>query len=258
LVIEFNCPHCGKLLTTSDERAGARAKCPACDDLITVPSPAATLAGGVPSPGLAPTAAWSGADSTSPAPPRASGAVSSRVPDASNPSATTEYGSPAARPKNVCPNCRSEVEAAAAYCHKCGVSLWEPPLLHYAPFWRRVVALVIDLAIIGVVAVALCFPLWVVGLGRNWFREDLWGLIWLFYYAIAESSPAQATVGKWLVGIVVCGADGRRLRFPRAVIRTLAKILSGMICGVGYIMPLLTLRKQALHDVLTDAVVICK
>jgi len=57
---------------------------------------------------------------------------------------------------------------------------------------------------------------------------------------------------------MVSGSDGRRLKFPRAVIRTLAKILSLMICGVGFIMPLLTLRRQALHDVLTDAVVVCK
>ena len=59
MAIEFNCPHCGKLLTTSDERASARAKCPACGELITVPAPASSLAGGVPAAALAATAAWS-------------------------------------------------------------------------------------------------------------------------------------------------------------------------------------------------------
>ncbi len=58
--------------------------------------------------------------------------------------------------------------------------------------------------------------------------------------------------------IIVCASDGRRLSLPRAAIRTLAKGLSFLICGVGFIMPLLTLRRQALHDVLTDAVVVCK
>ena len=223
------------------------------------PSPASTLAGGVPSPELAPTAArppHSGSTCTlcttivggawwGVAPPTA----------ASGPG---EFAAAVPRPSNVCPNCRSPVDFHAAYCPKCGVSLWEPPLLHYAPFWRRVVAALIDLAIIAVATQVLQVVLWLTFLGRSWLAEDSSFVIWLFYHSILESSSEQATWGKRLTGIMVCGSDGRRLKFPRAVIRTLAKILSLMICGVGFVMPLLTLRRQALHDVLTDAVVVCK
>jgi uncharacterized RDD family membrane protein YckC len=92
----------------------------------------------------------------------------------------------------------------------------------------------------------------------NWIVERLGFLLWLFYHAALESSPEQATIGKRVVGIVVCAADGRRLSFVRAAIRTLAKIASVMICGVGLFMPLLTPRRQALHDLLTDSVVIRK
>lgn len=35
--IEFNCDHCGKLLRTSDDKAGLSAKCPECSAPITVP-----------------------------------------------------------------------------------------------------------------------------------------------------------------------------------------------------------------------------
>lgn len=38
-VVEFNCPKCGKLLSTAAERAGFHAKCPACNDLVIVPGP---------------------------------------------------------------------------------------------------------------------------------------------------------------------------------------------------------------------------
>ncbi len=258
MAIEFNCPQCGKLLTTSDERAGARAKCPACGDLITVPSPASTLAGGVPSPELAPTAAWSAAQSANPYASTIVGSASAGVAPPTAASGPGEFAAAVPRPSNVCPNCRSQVDFHAAYCPKCGVSLWEPPLLHYAPFWRRVVAALIDLAIIAVATQVLQVVLWLTFLGRSWLAEDLSFVIWLFYHSILESSSEQATWGKRLTGIMVCGSDGRRLKFPRAVIRTLAKILSLMICGVGFIMPLLTLRRQALHDVLTDAVVVCK
>lgn len=36
--INFNCPHCGKSLNTTDDRAGAQAKCPNCSEMVTVPS----------------------------------------------------------------------------------------------------------------------------------------------------------------------------------------------------------------------------
>ncbi len=112
----------------------------------------------------------------------------------------------------------------------------------------------IDLVIIVVAAEVLEFVL----PGRSWVAENLGFVVWFLYFSALESSREQATVGKRFMGIIVCGSDGRRLSFPRAAIRTLAKVLSLLICGVGYIMPLLTLRRQALHDVLTDAVVVRK
>lgn len=39
MAIEFACPNCNKHLRTSEDRAGARAKCPDCGSPVTVPSP---------------------------------------------------------------------------------------------------------------------------------------------------------------------------------------------------------------------------
>jgi uncharacterized RDD family membrane protein YckC/phage FluMu protein Com len=265
VAIEFNCPHCGKLLTTSDERASAQAKCPACGDLIVVPAPAAAtaLAGGVPSPAMAQTAAWSdplaSAASNSAIPPT----QTSSVPAAafqSLPGTTTASGrsnAPLAppRPSIRCSHCGVPADVNAVYCATCGASLSDAvPSLQYAAFWQRVAAALIDLIILGIAEEAVRFVL----PGRMWVGENFGFALWFLYYTALESSREQATIGKRILGIIVCAADGRRLTFPRAAIRTLAKVLSLLICGVGYLMPLLTPHRQALHDILTDAVVVRK
>lgn len=39
VAISFNCEHCGKALTTTDDKAGWKAKCPGCGEVIMVPEP---------------------------------------------------------------------------------------------------------------------------------------------------------------------------------------------------------------------------
>ncbi|WP_298868799.1 hypothetical protein [uncultured Gimesia sp.] len=39
MTIEFSCPHCKKILKTSDDKVGRRAKCPQCGEPIDVPLP---------------------------------------------------------------------------------------------------------------------------------------------------------------------------------------------------------------------------
>jgi len=263
VAIEFNCPHCGKLLTTSDERASARAKCPACGDLISVPALAGSLAGGIPSPALAQTAAWSDSPAMEPSAAPATPTLPPTIPPEafqSLPGTATAVGRGETRfvtprPAIRCPNCGVMADGTSMYCSTCGAPLSEAgSSLRYAAFWRRVVAALIDLAIVFVAAGVLQFVL----PGRTWIGENFGFVLWFLYHAALESSREQATIGKRIVGIIVCGSDGRRLTFPRAAIRTLAKILSLMICGVGYLMPLLTPHRQALHDILTDAVVVRK
>jgi uncharacterized RDD family membrane protein YckC len=91
-----------------------------------------------------------------------------------------------------------------------------------------------------------------------WVSENVTPPQMFLYFSIFESSSEQATLGKRIMGLIVCGADGRRLTFPRAALRTLAKTLSLLICGLGFLMPLMTPWKQALHDKLTDSIVVEK
>ncbi|MEN9920926.1 MAG: hypothetical protein RL538_819 [Candidatus Parcubacteria bacterium] len=55
---------------------------------------------------------------------------------------------------------------------------------------------------------------------------------------------------------VVKGETGARLSFLRALARSFAKILSAIILGIGFLMAAFTKKKQGLHDIMTDAVVL--
>jgi uncharacterized RDD family membrane protein YckC/phage FluMu protein Com len=282
VAIEFNCPRCGKFLTTTESRALALAKCPSCSELITVPAtsesaevaPAVSVASAM-SPELAATAAWSSALTPGPSPGPTGGFAPAAAPiDAPSPGApasdvphqaagvapplpvggtpgdartATGYG---LTNRQACPRCGHTVVVGAAYCAGCGVALIPAAYpLQYAGYFRRMLAAAIDLTIVSLAAGALALLLQ----SDGW---QPWFLLWFFYSAAMESSREQATFGKRMLGMIVCGGDGRRLTFPRAAIRTLAKLASLAICGMGYIMPLLTPKKQALHDLMTDAVVV--
>jgi uncharacterized RDD family membrane protein YckC len=80
---------------------------------------------------------------------------------------------------------------------------------------------------------------------------------WL-YEAFMLSSEWQATVGKRAMSIAVTGLDGQRITFARATGRHFAKFVSAFLIGIGFIMAAFTARKQALHDMMAETLVINK
>jgi uncharacterized RDD family membrane protein YckC len=76
------------------------------------------------------------------------------------------------------------------------------------------------------------------------------------YEASLESSSYQATLGKMALGLKVTDLEGRRISFARATGRHFAKILSGMILLIGYIIAGFSTRKQALHDMIAGTLVV--
>ena len=58
------------------------------------------------------------------------------------------------------------------------------------------------------------------------------------------------------MGLVVTDLDGRRISPLRAIGRYFAKILSGIILFIGYIMVAFTDRKQGLHDMICSTLVV--
>jgi len=79
--------------------------------------------------------------------------------------------------------------------------------------------------------------------------------LWLLYAPILESSPLRATLGKRLLKLKVERPDGARLLPLRAFCRNLAEICNILPIGLGYLMPLISSKRQALHDAMTDCVV---
>ena len=152
----------------------------------------------------------------------------------------------------------------------------------YANFWPRFFAHLIDSLILGAICLAVFLPFFflsgvsarIADLPRHTdpnvdaaFMASFIFLIatfafisvllqWL-YYAYLESGEKQATWGKQAMGMYVTDVEGHRISFGRASGRFFAKIVSGMIpFAIGYIMAAFTARKQGLHDMIANTLVL--
>ncbi len=134
-----------------------------------------------------------------------------------------------------------------------------------AGFWRRCAAYLIDGFLIGLVCwvielvaikvlagsgdtssiVAGAFAMYALLIVINW-----------LYFALQESSAAQATLGKRAMGIKVTDDYGRRIGFGRASGRFFGKIISSIIFNIGFMLAGWTARKQALHDMIAGSLVV--
>ena len=128
-----------------------------------------------------------------------------------------------------------------------------------AGFWLRVVAFIVDYAVLLILLAAIMMGAASVG-GEDLLEPAywLWILVSFFYWPVLESTAWRATVGKKMLGLVVGDIDGGGLNFVRSLLRNLAKIISSIPLGIGYLMAAFTARKQALHDLITKAVVMRK
>lgn len=183
-----------------------------------------------------------------------------------------------------CTRCGASIGEDVAFCPACGSPVVPatgaapvvsaPVRTAYAGFWLRFVAWIIDMLILSAVFLIILMPLvftifrgmpyggpmgwpmgWPMGPRFFWFGPlNLVGA-WL-YYALFESSTWQATPGKRVLGLLVTDMQGRPISFARASARFFGKILSWVILMIGYIMAGFTAKKQALHDILADCLVL--
>lgn len=169
-----------------------------------------------------------------------------------------------------CPRCSEPNEPGSAYCFSCGLPLDEPsedglplsgpsggeaPLYAVgrpAGFWIRVVASLIDAAVVFTLYLVLAV---VLGEGIN----DLGPLetlaVQALYYTLGVSIWST-TVGKRAVGIYVLRPDGSKVSWPRAFARWLAYIPSALLLFAGYLMVAFRGDKRGLHDLIADTVVV--
>lgn len=175
-----------------------------------------------------------------------------------------------------CQECGTETRQKQEYCIECGTNLPnikaredEP----YAGFWLRVAAYLIDSVIIGAAAmIILTFFMFISFLFIGFLSEIavLLGLLFYFgiyiiiaamaisYWIFMNASKWQGTIGKIVVGIKVVDMEGNRLTYGKSGLRYLTYIVSGLTLGVGFILAAFTDKKQALHDMLVDTLVVKK
>lgn len=185
-----------------------------------------------------------------------------------------------------CPQCFTNSIEGAKFCAKCGTQLSaaasaaaepEPRHLraavtapHYAGFWVRTLAAIIDFLLsqvaIFIIVIPIAFALaasmadtasvsqleaagerlgFVVGVFVQW-----------MWFTISESSKWQATIGKKIIGLKVTDENGERIGFGKANGRYWSKILSGLILFVGFLMVAFTAKKQGLHDKIAGTLVV--
>jgi uncharacterized RDD family membrane protein YckC len=124
----------------------------------------------------------------------------------------------------------------------------------YAGFWKRVAALLAD----SIILIILSIPVALISLVESLILISYICSVLLYwlYFSLFESSRWMATPGKKLLGIKVTDLSGNRISFGRATGRYFAKFFSAIILGIGYLMAAFTSKKQALHDIIADTLVI--
>ncbi|AHF93214.1 hypothetical protein OPIT5_26370 [Opitutaceae bacterium TAV5] len=143
-----------------------------------------------------------------------------------------------------------------------GVGQRGPGDVRYAGFWIRFVAAFID----GVcVQIIVFIPSFVIGLligmagpGQQvtqilaQMAGFIIGLVIGITYEIFFIRKFDATPGKLAVGIRLLRADGSKLSVGRILGRYFAKLVSGIILCIGYILAAFDSEKRALHDHMCD------
>ncbi|WIH05482.1 RDD family protein [Xanthomonas translucens pv. graminis] len=146
-----------------------------------------------------------------------------------------------------------------------------------AGFWKRTAAYLIDGMLVGIVSQMIQLVIMLgffgfsgLGGGRTPDFSTASGILMLvlayllpmamsaLYFGLFHASTKQATLGKMAIGIKVVRTDGSRISVGRGIGRYFGFLLSSLTLFIGFLMAAFTERKQALHDMLCDTLVVDK
>jgi uncharacterized RDD family membrane protein YckC len=199
-------------------------------------------------------------------------------------------GYAASQPAEVAARAPSGLPGASPGYAPAAVPAWPAPGAQpgvaYAGFWLRLVAAIIDGLVISIplapvyIFVFIGFfkntqnlqdlqdptMVWTI-LGPKMFLFFILGIVavivnWI-YHGLFESSAWQGTPGKKALGLIVTDLEGRRISFARASGRffagrgaTIIPSLGGLYYLIDCICIGFTDRKQALHDMIANTLVL--
>ena len=145
----------------------------------------------------------------------------------------------------------------------------DPSSPTYAGFWERFAACLLDGLLHFILSLILCSPfIFAILIASPHLDEDVLSLLFqiiyycitiplgFLYFTIFESSSYQGTPGKMVLGIKVVNLNKGPVSFGQASGRYFGKIISYMICYIGFIMAAFTDKKQGLHDMMAGTLII--
>jgi uncharacterized RDD family membrane protein YckC len=169
---------------------------------------------------------------------------------------TVRYGN-----ASVCANCKP------VFVQRLRQGVASTGALHYAGFWIRAGAYIVDALILLVVNLALSFVVGAMTAGIDVETEPgaflaVQFLLMLLQLALGAGYEVWflgrfgATPGKMACGLRVVTSDGGRISYLRAFGRYLGKIVSFLIFGIGFLMAAFDPEKRTLHDRMADTRVV--
>lgn len=136
--------------------------------------------------------------------------------------------------------------------------------MEYGSYLNRFFAFIIDSVIISLF-ISLIWFLYNLKIPNNHiqfgnfiiFNVPIIGwIIGIFYYGIMESSSKQSSIGKRIMRLKVCSSNGDKISLIRSMTRNANKFLSSFFLLLGYVFIFTSKKNQALHDWLSDVVVV--
>ena len=137
------------------------------------------------------------------------------------------------------------------------------PDMEYGGFWIRFVAWLIDIVILAVVQIPILIISFLEAASNPGEVNGLLTMLSLLAnygmpiaYEVFFIGKFGATPGKMALGLKVVRPTGEPITYLRALGRYFAKMLSGLILAIGYIMAAFDEEKRSLHDRICDTRVI--
>ena len=123
---------------------------------------------------------------------------------------------------------------------------------HYGGFWIRYVASLLDGLIISMPVNIIAFVISITGATLISYVVVLASIMLVIYL----EGNKGGTPGKLILGLRIVNQQGNYIGIPRAILRYIAKILSAIIMGIGFLMIAFTEKKQGLHDKIAKTFVV--
>ncbi|MBI3457021.1 MAG: RDD family protein [Candidatus Rokubacteria bacterium] len=131
-------------------------------------------------------------------------------------------------------------------------------MLRPAGFWRRVIAVLVDLGVVWLllsIGALVAAPLGRYELVARAFHRAYVLVIPAAYVVLMHGTGGQ-TLGKVLAGVRVVTVAGEPVGYPRALARYLAWFLSALPGMLGHLMVAVRRDKRALHDLVAGTRVV--